>query len=647
MSSAGRGVPDTGMVIAAQRGNQHALDDLVANSLPLVYNIVGRALRGHADVDDVVQETLVRVVRHLTDLRDPGAFRPWLVAITIRQIRDWEQHRRTALIRDAGIDAIHEVPDPAGDFAEVTILRLGLTDQRREVAEATRWLDPDDQELLALWWLEETGELGRADLAAALGLSVSHAAVRIHRMKEQIQTARTVVRALRGRPSCPDLRNMTASWNGTPTPLWRKRLARHVRDCMFCGRYREDFLPIDRLLAGLPLLPVPASFGDQISAVAYAGAAPSHAATAAHQATAPAGGTPWTPGPEVAPPDGAGWWGNLFTGGAKKVLIPFTAAAAVATLVAGALVVTKLTSPTPPPVAAPPPVDAALAPAEASPSATPTPTPSASPSPSVKATPSAKPSSRAPAVGPAVTSAKKGVGVWEFNGVSQALANSKASWYYTWSTQHSGINTPSGATFVPMIWGSKSVTAAELARAKAAGPYLLGFNEPDLREQSNMTPEQALDLWPQLVATGSTLGSPAVAWGGADAGGWLDRFMSGAKSRGLRVDFITLHWYGGDFNTTNAVNQLKQYIQAVYNRYKVPIWLTEFALMNFADGAQRFPTQAQQAAFLTAATKMLGGLSFVHRYAWFGLPATDRDQSGLFRTGTEATAIGRAFQAAG
>ena len=48
----------------------------------------------------------------------------------------------------------------------MTILRLGLTEQRREVAEATRWLDGDDQALLALWWLEETGELGRADSPA-------------------------------------------------------------------------------------------------------------------------------------------------------------------------------------------------------------------------------------------------------------------------------------------------------------------------------------------------------------------------------------------------------------------------------------------------------------------------------------------------
>jgi hypothetical protein len=43
---------------------------------------------------------------------------------------------------------------------------------------------------------------------------------------------------------------------------------------------------------------------------------------------------------------------------------------------------------------------------------------------------------------------------------------------------------------------------------------------------------------------------------------------------------------------------------------------------------------------------MLGGLSFVQRYAWFALPATSGEGSaGLFRPGAVATAAGRAFEA--
>jgi RNA polymerase sigma factor (sigma-70 family) len=624
MSGTGRVGPDTGMVVAARAGDPRALDALVAGALPLVYNIVGRALNGHADTDDVVQETLLRLVRHLPELRDPAAFRSWLVAIAVRQIRHWRQ-RRASTPASGGLPASpDDVADPGADFAGLTILRLGLTDQRREVAEATRWLDPDDRELLALWWLEETGELNRADLAAALGLSGEHTAVRVHRMKEQLHTARTVVRALRARPGCPDLYAAAGGWTGEPSPLWRKRLSRHTRDCARCLRQDADLLPVDRLLAGLPLLPPPPGLGAQVAGASSPGASPSAVSHA-------------------APPTG---FGKVFGVGAGGVAGPVTVAAAVAGLVVAVLVAVQLTKPSAPEATAATPGSAATAPAAATPTPTVggvTPTPRrATP------TPTARTSTRAAApAGPARTSDKKGVAVWNFSGVSQALGQSKASWYYTWATHHQGISTPSGVDFVPMIWGRDNVDSRSIAQAKSAGPYLLGFNEPDMAGQANMSVDEALSLWPKLAATGSTLGSPAVAFGGATSGGWLDRFMSGAKSRGYRVDFIALHWYGGDFVTTNAVSQLKQYLQAVYQRYRLPIWLTEYALIDFSDGKVRFPSQQQQAAFVSASTKMLGGLSFLHRYAWFGLPATDKDLSGLFRTGTQPTAVGRAFQAAG
>jgi hypothetical protein len=230
--------------------------------------------------------------------------------------------------------------------------------------------------------------------------------------------------------------------------------------------------------------------------------------------------------------------------------------------------------------------------------------------------------------------------------MSSALSRSGAGWYYTWSTAHPGITASGGADFVPMIWGAKSVTPQALAEAKAAGPYLLGFNEPDMSAQSNMTVEQALGLWPKLQATGATLGSPAVAYGGDRAGGWLDRFMSGAKERGYRVDFIALHWYGGDFRTASAVEQLRGYLSAVYARYHKPIWLTEFALIDFSQGT-RYPTDTEQAAFLTAATKMLAGLPYVRRYAWFGLGTDDAGPgTTLFRSGSTLTAEGEAFRSA-
>ncbi|MGW7527414.1 RNA polymerase sigma factor [Streptomyces sp. NPDC054783] len=241
-----------GTVVAAQAGDRRALDELVAGWLPLVYNIVGRALNGHADVDDVVQETMLRAVGNLGSLRDPDSFRSWLVAIAMRQVRE-RARRRSAPDRLPG-DARHD----SADFAELTVLRLQLEGQRREVVEAVRWLDDEDRRLLSLWWLEVAGELTRRELAAAVGISRQHAAVRVQRMKGRLETARGIVRALDG--ACPELRELTARWDGRPDSVWRKRLARHLRGCGYCGETPESLVPAERLLVGIALVPVPAGF---------------------------------------------------------------------------------------------------------------------------------------------------------------------------------------------------------------------------------------------------------------------------------------------------------------------------------------------------------------------------------------------------
>jgi hypothetical protein len=265
----------------------------------------------------------------------------------------------------------------------------------------------------------------------------------------------------------------------------------------------------------------------------------------------------------------------------------------------------------------------------------------AAPSPTAPPPTSKKPAAPPPRP-PAGRSAKKGVSTWDFAGVGAAMADVHAAWYYNWAAGPTG-GAGTSAEFVPMIWGPHSVSATELNRAKSNGTTLLGFNEPDHSEQANMTPTQALDLWPQLQATGLRLGSPAVASGGANAGGWLDQFISGARQRGYRVDFIALHWYGGDFGAA-AVGQLKSYLQAVYDRYHLPIWLTEYALMRF--GPTTYPSAAQQVSFIQGSTAMLQSLSFVERYAWFALPtSTGTDATGLYRNGTTPTDAGVAYRA--
>ncbi|MFI5933848.1 sigma-70 family RNA polymerase sigma factor [Actinoplanes sp. NPDC051494] len=256
------------LISQARAGDARATEELIAEHLPLIYNIVGRALDGHPDVDDIVQETMLRALRALPSLREPARFRSWLIAIAYRQIQLYLRDKRTARLRLVAEQP--ELADPAGDFAERATAELVADAQRRDLVEAARWLDDDDRRLLGLWWQEAAGELSRAELADALGVRPKHAAVRVQRMKAQLDSVRAVVGALHARPRCPELTGLVRRWNGIADPLWRKRLTRHVRECPRCVTSGRGLIAPEQLLLGAAMLPVPATLTAKVGGLAAA-----------------------------------------------------------------------------------------------------------------------------------------------------------------------------------------------------------------------------------------------------------------------------------------------------------------------------------------------------------------------------------------
>ncbi len=250
MTRAGR-ADETRLVVAARAGDPRALDDLAATYLPLVYAIVRRALGELADVDDVVQETMLRALPELRTLRTPECFRPWLATIATRQISTHLHRRHADAERTVPLDEMTDPPDAGAE--NLALIHVELSGHRRKTVRASRWLDPDARALLSLWWLETGGRLTRA----ALGTSVAHAGVRVQRMRNQLELSRSLVAALEAGPRCPQLNAALAGWDGVPSALWRKRITRHTRSCADCGRAADELVPLERLIVALALLPVP------------------------------------------------------------------------------------------------------------------------------------------------------------------------------------------------------------------------------------------------------------------------------------------------------------------------------------------------------------------------------------------------------
>jgi hypothetical protein len=185
------------------------------------------------------------------------------------------------------------------------------------------------------------------------------------------------------------------------------------------------------------------------------------------------------------------------------------------------------------------------------------------------------------------------------------LATVDYQWYYNWS-KASGLST--GVPFVPMIY-NKAAGLSDLSAlhvSDPAGNYLLGFNEPDAPGAGGpgipLSVNDALDLWPNLIATGRQLGSPAVRTGSTT---WRKNFIDGAEARGYRLDFVCVHWYSAGGTAADLVN----YLTTVHNNFGYPVWLTEFDSIN--------GTLVQNHNFAQAAGPLLAGLPWLQRVGWF------------------------------
>jgi hypothetical protein len=213
--------------------------------------------------------------------------------------------------------------------------------------------------------------------------------------------------------------------------------------------------------------------------------------------------------------------------------------------------------------------------------------------------------------------------------VAQKIASLNPQWYYTWSSKNvPGLQIP----YVPMAWG-KSYTPSTLPDAP-----LLGFNEPDGAAQSNLTPQQAISLWPVVTGIGKRIGSPATAANPAKAGSWLEQFVA----LGGTFDFVCVHWYA----PPNAVSFLAQ-IDAIWAKFQKPIWVTEFAV---ADWSGKFtggyPNQFVE-SFMKDACAGLDARPYVERYTWKTRSTSDvvMGTSALFMDDGTLTTLGTIYAA--
>jgi RNA polymerase sigma-70 factor, ECF subfamily len=179
----------TSLVEAAAKGERPALEALLLRAQEVAYRF-GLTVCGHVDdAEDVMQEALLKTYRHVSRLRDPAAFRPWLYR-TVRNACLMRRRRRAhEPARVLSLDELLperdrirplDVPDP-GRSPEALAQNTRL---RRRLRRALRALPPAFRVIV---FLREMEGLSTREVAEVTGLSEANVKARLHRARLQLQ----------------------------------------------------------------------------------------------------------------------------------------------------------------------------------------------------------------------------------------------------------------------------------------------------------------------------------------------------------------------------------------------------------------------------------------------------------------------------
>ena len=232
-------------------------------------------------------------------------------------------------------------------------------------------------------------------------------------------------------------------------------------------------------------------------------------------------------------------------------------------------------------------------------------------------------------------------------------------WNYSWGTNRVDAQ-PQNMEFIPMTWGAwgkeglnktlQDDIVPQIQSGKAK--RLLGFNEPDKKEQANMPFTEALKYWPMLEDLGIPLCSPACANPLSDddestqgvRGTWMRDFMREADKQNYRIDYIGVHWYGGP-----SPRSFKERMIQVYEAYnRRPLLISEFAIADWGAKSVEGNEHSQESVlkFMKDVLPWMESQNWIAGYAWFSFGVNEAvgTSSALFDLEGDLTTLGRFYQ---
>lgn len=186
-----------------------------------------------------------------------------------------------------------------------------------------------------------------------------------------------------------------------------------------------------------------------------------------------------------------------------------------------------------------------------------------------------------------------------------------------------------------MLWGANSIASAtdsDSVEALSNARFLLSFNEPQQSEQADLSPLQAAELWPQVVAIAQNytleLVAPCLKNGNDD---WYDVWLAnctGLYGSPCAFDYTCTHLYLYPEPCAlpwGCARTLPSVLERWWVKYARPMWVTEFACSPWAAATAAGVAigaacnASVHARLMEQMVPLLEASDRVFRYAWYAL----------------------------
>lgn len=178
---------DDGIYERVRSGDKNAVNELFEAYAGTASKMARQITGACQDLEDIVQESLLRAFRSISGFRWDSSFTTWLYQITSNVCREFA--RKSAASRCVSLDAMREDDEGAsGDGASSAIAQPEeeaiRAEQREAIKRAVAALPYLDR---AVFVMREMGSLSYKDIADSLGCSIESVRSRLSRARRQVR----------------------------------------------------------------------------------------------------------------------------------------------------------------------------------------------------------------------------------------------------------------------------------------------------------------------------------------------------------------------------------------------------------------------------------------------------------------------------